>query len=105
MTRLCIWLEDRFCTKSIAHDFPMRGEVAKITDIPTDAFASMVRELRRAGWRKIQEYDAFDAWIDYGLIILERDGAVLKCEWTNWEEGSFHGPPEIIEPLRSRLHR
>ena len=44
-----------------------------------------------------------DAWIDYGMITLRRDKQRLKCTWTNWEEGTIEGSPELIDELRPLL--
>ncbi|MGV3661900.1 MAG: hypothetical protein ACO1TE_17060 [Prosthecobacter sp.] len=72
----------------------------KITDIQTDIFNRLVEELQAEGWRKTEEYDGFDAWIDYGLIVLMKEGACLRCEWDNWMEGSLEGPDEVVQAIR-----
>ena len=77
--------------------------LATIKDIPTDAFETAVRQLQEAGWRKVREYDGFDAWIDYGRVVLRRGRSTLKCEWDNYTEGSIEGPRRIVEELGREL--
>jgi hypothetical protein len=43
-----------------------------ICNIPTETFNRIVKDLRADGWRKAAEYDGFDAWIDYGMIVLRK---------------------------------
>lgn len=73
-----------------------------LSNIKTDDFKRIVKELRSEGWRKIEEYDNVDAWIDYGLLRLQKDGVILKFEWTNWEEGSAEGPDDALRALQAR---
>ena len=73
--------------------------LATIKDLPTARFNGLVAELAAAGWRKTSEYDGFDAWIDYGRIVMERDGIRLTLEWDNWTEGSIEGPRSAIEKI------
>lgn len=72
---------------------------ASITDISTDKFNSLIRELISDGWKKTYEYDGLDAWIDYGKITLKKDRSKLTCEWDNWFEGSIEGPRAFMEVL------
>jgi hypothetical protein len=61
----------------------------KVVHIPTDIFNRMVKELCAEGWRKTEEYDNFDAWIDYGMVVLQKGGNGLRFEWDNWMEGQL----------------
>jgi len=71
------------------------------TDINTDTFNRILMEFRSKGWRKIEEYDNIDAWIDYGMVHLKKGDAVLKFEWTNWDEGSVEGPDDLVLAIKS----
>jgi hypothetical protein len=71
------------------------------TDIKTDTFNRIVKDFRSEGWKKIEEYDNIDAWIDYGMVRLKKGSVVLRFEWTNWEEGSVEGPEDIVQAIRS----
>jgi len=71
------------------------------TDIKTDTFHRIVKDFRSEGWKKIEEDDNIDAWIDYGMVRLKKGNLVLKFEWTNWEEGSVEGPDDVVEAIRS----
>ncbi len=73
-----------------------------ISDIPTHTFNLMVSELRSEKWKKVAEYDGFDAWIDYGMVVLKKSGVKLKFEWDNWFEGSVRGPDVLLQELQKR---
>jgi hypothetical protein len=73
--------------------------LATIKDIPTARFRRLVDDLVARGWRKVAEYDGFDAWIDYGRIKLRKDGHRLLLEWDNWTEGSIEGRRTVIEGI------
>jgi len=73
-----------------------------VTDIKTDVFNRIVKELRSEGWKKVEEYDNVDAWIDYGMVRLKKDDVTLKFEWTNWDEGSVDGPDELVDALKAK---
>lgn len=72
----------------------------KISHIPTDAFNAIIEALVADGWTITEEYDGMDAWIDYGLVVLEKNGTGLRLEWDNWSEGSCEGPEEAVREIR-----
>ena len=74
----------------------------EIEDIPTDTFNQIIWDLIAAGWKKTYEYDGFDAWIDYGRIVLKKGSHELDFEWTNWFEGSLKGQDSVVESIRSK---
>ena len=74
-------------------------KLATIKDIPTEQFEVLIKDFIAAGWKKTSTYDGIDAWIDYGKVILTRQGARLTLEWDNWTEGSIEGPIKVIEAL------
>ena len=71
-------------------------------DIKTDTFNRIVKDFRAEGWKKIEEYDNIDAWIDYGMVRLKKGSAVLTFEWTNWDEGSVEGPDDTVLAIKSK---
>ena len=71
----------------------------KISDIPTETFNRIIDDLRSQGWKKIEEYDGFDAWIDYGKVVLRKSGEHLVFEWDNWEEGRVEGADATIAEI------
>lgn len=71
----------------------------KISDIPTETFNRIIDELRSQGWKKIEEYDGFDAWMDYGKVVLRKSGEHLVFEWDNWEEGRVDGVDATIAAI------
>jgi hypothetical protein len=73
--------------------------LAIITDIPTEEFGTIIKELIDLGWKTTSVYDRFDAWTDYGKVKLKKQGIRLMCEWDNWTEGSIEGPINTIEAL------
>jgi len=70
--------------------------------IPTDIFNDIIKDLRSQGWKKIDEYKNFDAWIDYGMMLLRKKDIKLKFEWDNWTEGEIHGPDTTVQELKDR---
>ena len=74
----------------------------KVADIPTAKFNHILDELRSEGWRKAEEYDAFDAWIDYGRVVLVKGGDRLEFEWDNWMEGAIDGSDAVVLQLKER---
>jgi hypothetical protein len=72
---------------------------ASILDIPTLQFNDLLDALIKQGWRKTYEYDGFDAWIDYGKVVLKKDGTALTFEWDNWTEGGIEGPKVALEAI------
>lgn len=74
----------------------------KIEDIPTATFNLISDELVAAGWKVAEEYNGFDAWIDYGLLVLRKGDAVIRMEWDNWMEGSIEGPDDLLQEIQVR---
>lgn len=76
-------------------------------DIPTALFNEILYLYLAEGWRCIYEYDAPDAWIDYGRVHLKNGASVLRFRWDNYDEGSIAGPQkdiaDIARYLRDRL--
>jgi len=72
---------------------------ASILNIPTQRLNDLKAALLAQGWRQTYEYDNFDAWIDYGKVILKKDGVRLILEWDNWSEGSVEGPRTALAHL------
>jgi hypothetical protein len=101
--RLYRLLENFVCTKTSNWRFDLPPPTTTLTDIKTETFNKLIADLRVEGWVKALEYDNIDAWIDYGMIILRRDKQRLKCTWTNWEEGTIEGSPELVDELRPLL--
>jgi hypothetical protein len=73
--------------------------LATIKDIPTERFRAVLDGLTGDGWRKVGEYDGFDAWIDYGRINLRKEAVRLTLEWDNSTEGSIEGPRSVVERI------
>ena len=71
-----------------------------LKDIPTDIFKTIIEDSLKDNWKKMSEYDGFDSWIDYGKIVLYKDGKHLVCEWDNWSEGQIQGLEEVLTPIR-----
>lgn len=74
----------------------------KVSAIPTGTFNRIVKELQLQGWRNTKEYDSTDAWIDYGMVVLEKGNISLRFEWDNWMEGTVDGPDEVVQEIRAR---
>lgn len=37
--------------------------------------------------------------VDYGKIVLKRDGSTLNFEWDSWTEGGIEGPRVELEAI------
>lgn len=74
----------------------------KVADIETNKFNRILRDLQQNGWLKTTEYSGVDAWIDYGMVVLQRGASAVKLEWTNWDEGAIEGPEEVLVELQKR---
>jgi len=72
-----------------------------ITFVETELGETIVKALRKDGWKKTHEYSwlAFDKGIDYDSYTLKKGAWVLEFEWTNWFEWEIQGTKEAIETL------
>lgn len=86
------------------HDLNQIANQLTLSDIPTDTFNLIIKELCSQGWKKIREYNGFDAWIDYGMVVLRKKNIKLKFEWDNWTEGEIHGPDSLLQEIKERYH-
>jgi hypothetical protein len=77
----------------------------RIEDIPTEIFNQVLEDFQKSGWRRVYEYDGFDAWMDYGKVVLQREGETLTFEWDNWFEGVIEGPDLYLENLKLKRPR
>lgn len=68
----------------------------RIDDVKSIAFNSIIEDLLDQGWAAKQTYNEFNAWIDYGRVILKKGGVKLIFEWDNWTEGVIEGPKKMI---------
>ncbi|MEZ5471580.1 MAG: hypothetical protein R3E90_07355 [Marinicella sp.] len=73
--------------------------LATAMDIPTEQFNKIMNDLTQSGWKKVYEYQGFDAWIDSGKVEFRKNGQLITAEWDNWTEGSFEAPAKVIEEL------
>ena len=70
--------------------------LAIIEDIPTEKFNQLLVKHVKAGWHKSNEYEGFDAWIDYGRVVLRKGWTKLEFKWDNWTEGEIVGPRNVV---------
>jgi len=47
-------------------------------------FNEILEQLLGNGWVKLYEYDAIDAWIDFGKVKIRKDNTTLVFEWDNY---------------------
>jgi hypothetical protein len=75
----------------------------KIEFIDTDIGEKIIKDLKRSGWRLIDEYPmVFDKGIDYDFYTLERENLEMKFEWTNWFEWEVSGSDESLVEISER---
>lgn len=81
------------CTEVIA----MKASLVK-TEIGNTILHTLVKS---EGWRIQAEYDAnaFDKGIDFDQYTLQKKGAVLHFEWTNWLEWEITGDSKTLLEL------
>ncbi len=79
------------------------GGLLKIDNISTNDFNKLLSTLLKSGWHKTYEYDEFDAWIDYGKVVLKKGTEEIVFEWDNWSEGSIDASEEIILSIKETL--
>jgi hypothetical protein len=58
-------------------------------DIKTELWNTIIETLINDDWKVIYKYDAFDAGIDFDLIILEKNNEKILFGWDNWLEGEM----------------
>ncbi|MCP4043156.1 MAG: DUF3450 domain-containing protein [Gammaproteobacteria bacterium] len=75
----------------------------KIEDIPTEIFNGIIKSHVKSGWKNIDEYKGFDAWIDYGKVVLSNGKSQLVFEWDNWSEGWVEGPEEYLDEINKAI--
>lgn len=51
----------------------------KISDIETVQF-KQIKDLRSEGWKKVEEHDNTEAWIDFSCVDLLVRNANLQCQ-------------------------
>ena len=76
---------------------------AIIENIETDLFNEILEQLLGNGWVKIYEYDAFDAWIDFGKVKIKKYNTILTFEWDNYMEGVIIGNKNEIEQVAKQF--
>ena len=70
-------------------------------DIPTETWNQLMDKLLKQGWKAVYRYDAFDAGIDFDLVVLKKGEARLYMGWTNWFEGEIQGEEESLCKVES----
>ena len=76
---------------------------SKLPDVPTEVFNAMITTLRDEGWKKVQEYKGFDAWINHGMLVLQKGEKVLRFEWDNSTEGRVEGQKVEVDEMCHRF--
>ncbi|MDO6540854.1 hypothetical protein Q4524_19880 [Alteromonas stellipolaris] len=70
-----------------------------IENVDTDLFNEILEQFLDKGWEKIYEYDAFDAWIDFGKVKIRKNKNVIVFEWDNYMEGVITGNKNQINQV------
>jgi reverse gyrase len=74
-----------------------------IENIDTDLFNEILKQFLDSGWLKIYEYEAVDAWIDFGKVKIKKDKTVLTFEWDNYMEGVIIGNKSEIDQVAKQF--
>ena len=59
------------------------------TSIETGKWYSIIKSLKRNGWKVVSEYNLFDKGIDFDLYELKKNGEKIIFAWDNWFEGEI----------------
>jgi hypothetical protein len=53
----------------------------------------------KSKWRVDYVYDEFDAWVDYGEVVLQSviSNDKIRFVWTNWFEGEIQVPEQSVK--------
>tara|TARA_Y200000002_G_C22554413_1_gene609662 strand:+ start:526 stop:981 length:456 start_codon:yes stop_codon:yes gene_type:complete len=93
----------RFFTKEFTKAKYKYLNKAIIENINTDLFNEILEQLLGNGWVKLYEYDAIDAWIDFGKVKIRKDNTTLVFEWDNYMEGVIIGSKNEIEQVAKQF--
>ncbi len=93
----------RFClpVSLTVREYMSTSASVTLKNIKTELFNKIAENLIERGWVKVAQYDGLDAWIDYGRLIIEKDGVQIDFEWNNWEEGEISSDVHTISSLRN----
>ena len=94
----------RFFAKEFAKAKYKYLNKAIIENINTDLFNEILEQLLGNGWVKLYEYDAIDAWIDFGKVKIKKNNTILTFEWDNYMEGVIIGNKNEIEQIAKQFH-
>lgn len=75
-------------------------ELKEISNIKDDDQERLFKYVSENGWKKVYEYDNFDAWIDHGEVRWERNNETLTYVWTNWFEGTLKGTEKTLNEIQ-----
>ncbi|WP_092211819.1 hypothetical protein [Desulfoluna spongiiphila] len=72
---------------------------ARIDNIRTELFNKILQDLIDDGWSYKNKYKQFNAWIDYGKLVLKKGNIRLVFEWDNWTDGVIFGKQAELQQL------
>jgi hypothetical protein len=72
-------------------------------DIETGVWNNIISLLIQNEWMVMYKYDAFDAGIDYDLIMLEKDGERIFFGWDNWVEGEIKCTEARMKDIEQKM--
>lgn len=72
-----------------------------VIDIKTELWNDIIEMLMNDQWSVIYKYDAFDAGIDFDLIVLEKQGEQILFGWDNWLEGEMQCSKTRLKEIES----
>lgn len=59
------------------------------TGIDTQKWYSIIKTLKKKGWKVITKYNQFDKGIDFDLYELRLNNEKILFAWDNWFEGEI----------------
>ena len=73
-------------------------------NIETEKWNRVIALLVNEGWAVLNNYDAFDAGIDFDLVVLAKDDEKVFFGWDNWVEGEIKCSEQMMRHIETMIH-
>ncbi|RAV98943.1 hypothetical protein [Pseudochryseolinea flava] len=73
-------------------------------NIETEQWNRIIEILIRDQWNVVYKYDAFDAGIDFDLIVMHKGNDEILLGWDNWLEGEIKCSEEIMRYIEVMIN-
>jgi len=73
-------------------------------NIETEKWNQIMALLVKEEWKVAYKYDAFDAGIDFDLVMLTKAGEKVFFGWDNWVEGEIKCSEQVMREIEAMIH-